>query len=156
MASIVDDRGYNQVFVKTKSTEVRLHRRAELIMSKMSNPANKRVMEIGSGTGEVAYWIAEKLPVQVLATDLCVPFIEQSKEKYVLPNLRYEVLDFNKAEQFKNENFDYIIGNGILHHLYHHLDSALKNILNRNLNENYAINVFLPISFFSRSRARRV
>ena len=38
------------------------------------------------------------------------------------------MLDFNKLEQVNGRKFDYIIGNGILHHLYHHLDEALKTL----------------------------
>jgi len=128
MASIVDDRGYNQGFELVKSTEIRMRRRTDLLISEMGNPANKSVMEIGCGTGEIAYWMAEKIPAKVLSTDLCVPFIEEAAKKYKLPNLRYEVLDFNKADEFKGETFDYIVGNGILHHLYDHLDNCFINM----------------------------
>jgi len=126
---IKDDRGYSQIFdLENKSNELRLRHRAEMMIAEVSDPANKKLMEIGAGTGDIAYWIAEEIPVNVLATDLCVPFMDKARSKYVLPNLRYEVLDFNKAEQFNNEKFDYIIGNGILHHLYHNLDTAFVNM----------------------------
>ena len=128
MASIIDDRGYNQGFELVKSTEIRMRRRADLLLSEMDNTQNKSVMEIGCGTGEIAFWMAEKVPAKVLSTDLCVPFIEEAAKKYKLPNLRYEVLDFNKADQFKGETFDYIVGNGILHHLYYHLDECFVNM----------------------------
>ena len=128
MASIIDDRGYNQGFELVKSTEIRMRRRTDLLISEMSNLQNKSVMEIGCGTGEVAYWMAEKVPAKVLSTDLCAPFIEEAAKKYKLPNLRYAVLDFNKAEEFKGETFDYIVGNGILHHLYYHLDDCMVNM----------------------------
>jgi ubiquinone/menaquinone biosynthesis C-methylase UbiE len=128
MASIIDDRGYNQGFELVKSTEIRMRRRTDLLISKMEQPENKSVMEIGCGTGEIAYWMAEKIPSKVLSTDLCVPFIEEAAKKYKLPNLRYEVLDFNKADEFRGETFDYIVGNGILHHLYYHLDECFINM----------------------------
>jgi len=128
MASIIDDRGYNQGFELVKSTEIRMRRRADLLLSEMDNLQNKSMMEIGCGTGEIAFWMAEKVPAKVLSTDLCVPFIEEAAKKYKLPNLRYEVLDFNKADQFKGETFDYIVGNGILHHLYYHLDECFVNM----------------------------
>jgi 2-polyprenyl-3-methyl-5-hydroxy-6-metoxy-1,4-benzoquinol methylase len=64
--------------------------------------------------------------MQVTGTDLCIPFIEEAIEKYILPNLSYSTLDFNKAAQNVNDKFDYIIGNGILHHLYYHLDEVLQ------------------------------
>jgi ubiquinone/menaquinone biosynthesis C-methylase UbiE len=128
MASIIDDRGYNQGFELVKSTEIRMRRRTDLLISEMEKPEHKSVMEIGCGTGEIAFWMAEKIPAKVLSTDLCVPFIEEAAKKYKLPNLRYEVLDFNKADEFKGETFDYIVGNGILHHLYYHLDECFINM----------------------------
>ena len=128
MASIKDDRGYNQGFRMVKSTEVRMRRRADLILSEMHSAEGKSVLEIGCGTGEVAFWMAEKTVANVLGTDFCVPFIEEAKKNFHLENLRYEVLDFNNADHFKGEKFDYIVGNGILHHLYHHIEKALHNM----------------------------
>jgi SAM-dependent methyltransferase len=94
----------------------------------MGDCTNKTVLEIGAGTGEVSHWIAEATPATVLATDLCVPFMEGARKRFVLPNLRYEVLDFNKAEQFSDQKFDFVIGTGILHHLYHNLDYTCKRM----------------------------
>ena len=128
MVSIKDDRGYNQGFRLVKSTEVRMQRRADWMYSEMSASENKSILEIGCGTGEVSYWIAEKTSAQVHGTDFCVPFIEEARKKFQLPNLHYDILDFNKLDQFKGEQFDYIIGNGILHHLFFHLDDALVNM----------------------------
>ncbi len=128
MENIKDDRGYNQVWADSKSTRVRAERRCEYMISQMDVMPNKSVMEIGCGTGKNAYILAKKTGMQVLGTDLCVPFIEQARETNRLTNLRYDILDFNKADQFKGEQFDYIIGNGILHHLYHHLDDAFVNM----------------------------
>jgi SAM-dependent methyltransferase len=130
MGSIKDDRGFNQGFVLTNSTEVRMKRRADWILERMDLSKDVDILEIGCGTGEISYWIAEKSGKRVLGTDLCVPFIEDAKKKYVLNNLSYDVLDFNKIEHFQNRRFDYIIGNGILHHLYYNLDTALINMRN--------------------------
>jgi len=129
MENIKDDRGFNQVWGDSKSTRVRAERRCEYMISQMQVLPNKSVMEIGCGTGKNAFILAKKTGMNVLGTDLCVPFIEEAKETFRLTNLRYDILDFNKADQFKGEKFDYIIGNGILHHLYHHLDEAFTNML---------------------------
>lgn len=107
-----------------------MRRRADLILSEMTSSADKSILEIGCGTGEVAYWIAEKTRAQVLGTDLCLSFIETAKKNFLLPNLRYDVLDFNKPNDFNGKKFDYVIGNGILHHLYYHLDDALIKMYN--------------------------
>jgi 2-polyprenyl-3-methyl-5-hydroxy-6-metoxy-1,4-benzoquinol methylase len=129
MASIKDDRGFNQGFELVKSTEVRMRRRAEYMISQMDLVGDKSILEIGCGTGEVSYWMAQQTGKQVLGTDLCIPFVEEAQKKLVLPNLSFEVLDFNKPEHVKGRKFDYIVGNGILHHLYYHLDKALVTIL---------------------------
>ena len=129
MENIKDDRGFNQVWGDSKSTRVRAERRCEYMISQMQVLPNKLVMEIGCGTGKNAFILAKKTGMNVLGTDLCVPFIDEAKKNYPLTNLRYDILDFNKAEEFKGEKFDYIIGNGILHHLYYHLDEAFANML---------------------------
>ena len=129
MENIKDDRGFNQVWGDSKSTRVRAERRCEYMISQMQVQPNKSVMEIGCGTGKNAFILAKKTGMNVLGTDLCVPFVEEARKNYPLTNLRYDILDFNKADQFKGEKFDYIIGNGILHHLYYHLDEAFTNML---------------------------
>ena len=147
MASIKDDRGFNQGFELVKSTEIRMRRRAEYMISRMDLKTPKTILEIGCGTGEVSYWIAQKTNSQVLGTDLCVPFIEEAQKKLVLPNLHFEALDFNKPEQVNGRKFDYIVGNGILHHLYYHLDQALKTLYNL-LNDHGRI-VFLEPNIYN-------
>lgn len=128
MENIKDDRGYNQVWADSKSTRIRAERRCDYMISQMKVAPEATVMEIGCGTGKNAFMLAQKTGMQVLGTDLCVPFVEQAQQQYRLPNLEYAVLDFNKAETFKGRLFDYIIGNGILHHLYYHLDEAFVNM----------------------------
>ncbi|MDB5283777.1 MAG: Methyltransferase type 12 [Bacteroidota bacterium] len=129
MENIKDDRGYNQVWADNRSTRIRAERRCDYMISQMNITPSASVMEIGCGTGKNAYLLAQKTGMKVLGTDLCVPFIEEAKNNFKLPGLRYDILDFNKADQFKGEQFDYIIGNGILHHLYYHLDEAFVNML---------------------------
>lgn len=128
MASVQDDRGYNQGYKLVESTKVRMLRRAEMILSETERSSDFSILEIGCGTGEVAFWIAQRTPALVLATDLCSPFIEDAKRKYILPNLHFEVLNFHDADKIKGRTFDYIIGNGILHHLVRDLDGSLLRI----------------------------
>src|SRR3989344_6391739 len=143
MASIKDDRGYNQGFAPSKSTTVRLQCRTDSLLAEMDITENTQILEIGCGTGEVSFWMAKQSSAQVLGTDLCVPFIEEAIKKYPLPNLQYEVVDFNHLNSFSDEQFDYIVGNGILHHLYYGLDEALQSML-RLLKENGKIIFFEP------------
>jgi SAM-dependent methyltransferase len=123
-----DDRGYNQIWAMNEATRVRAERRCDYIFSQMPLRSGGKVLEIGCGLGTNAFIIAQKTGADVLATDLCLPFIRKARENFQLPNLHYEVRDFNRADQFKGETFDCIVGNGILHHLYPQLDDALFNM----------------------------
>jgi SAM-dependent methyltransferase len=147
MQNITDDKGYNQVWADSASTRVRAERRCDYIISQMRADPYQSVMEIGCGTGRNSFMLAQKTGMQVLGTDLCVPFIDEAKNKFQLPNLRFDILDFNKADQFKGETFDYIIGNGILHHLYYHLHEAFTNMRNL-LKENGKI-IFLEPNIYN-------
>ena len=72
--------------------------------------------------------LAKRTGMRILGTDLCEPFIAEAKENYKLPNLEFDILDFNEANRFNGDQFDYIVGNGILHHLYPNIDKAFANI----------------------------
>jgi SAM-dependent methyltransferase len=128
MRVYTDDRGYNQVWAASEATHVRAERRCDYIISRMGPTAGCKILEIGCGLGSNASMIARKTGADVLGIDLCVPFIQKAREKFCLPNLRYEVHDFNRAASFDAETFDCIVGNGILHHLYSELDDALVKI----------------------------
>lgn len=147
MATIKDDRGYSQGYELSLSTVVRMRRRTKMLLSEMNLMSATRILEIGCGTGEVSYWMAEQTHAQVLGTDLCVPFIEDAKKKYQLPNLEYAVLDFNTPGSFSGQTFDYIVGNGILHHLYHNLDEASLNM--RSLLKEGGEIIFLEPNFYN-------
>ena len=152
MASIKDNRGYRQGFVLDTSTTVRMERRARLLMSEMNITRDTRILEMGCGTGEVSYWMASWSPAQVLGTDLCVPFIEGAKKKYQLTNLEYKVLDFNDPMTLPDGHFDYIVGNGIIHHLVKNLDDVLAS-MRRLLKEDGKIifmepNLYNPYIYF--------
>ena len=128
MKSVRDDRGYNQGWAENRATNVRYERRCEYMITQMRTPLSGNVLEIGCGTGKNSFFLAQKTGLPVLGTDICVPFIDEAKERFQLPNLRYAVLDFNHAAEFDGETFDYIVGNGILHHLFYHLGDALANM----------------------------
>lgn len=132
--SFIDDKGYNQGFKEGFAQEKRIERRADWIISEMNLVSGKTVLEIGCGTGYMAYCIAQKTNMQVIAFDKCEPFIDQAKKNYQLANLSYNTRDFYKIPGNLTNGFDYIVGNGILHHLYYKLDEALgtlHSLLNR-------------------------
>lgn len=128
MASVQDDRGYNQGFKPSKTLEFRMNRRSQFIMDKMDLSKQSEILEIGCGLGDISYYIAKHTSNFVLGTDLCQPFINEATSKFVLPNLQFDILDFNHPETLKGRQFDYIIGNGILHHLYSNIDETFLSL----------------------------
>ncbi|HEY5824305.1 MAG TPA: class I SAM-dependent methyltransferase [Cyclobacteriaceae bacterium] len=118
-----------QLWAENKSTDIRAERRSDYWMSQMEVDPSKSVMEIGCGSGVKAYTLARKSGMQVLATDIDPEYIEEAKRTYQLPNLSFRVVDSTELDRTIEGSFDYIVGNGILHHLYHHIDGALTNML---------------------------
>ncbi|MDD2772912.1 MAG: class I SAM-dependent methyltransferase [Elusimicrobiales bacterium] len=129
MASIKDERGYNQGFAPTKTWEIRTRRRAARIASLIA-PADKTVsvLEIGCGTGYTAYLLARNTRAAVLGTDRCALFINEAAGKYKLPNLSYKVVDLLDPKELAGSKFDYVVGDGILHHMYFDMDNTLGKI----------------------------
>src|SRR5580692_10353016 len=101
MRVYTDDRGYNQVWAASEATRVRAERRCDYMISRMGQTAGRKILEIGCGLGANAFMIARKTGAEVLGTDLCVPFIQKAREKFSLPNLRYEVHDFDRMDPFE-------------------------------------------------------
>jgi SAM-dependent methyltransferase len=132
MPSIVDNRGYNQGYKTSESVSVRTERRVNYMLCRMVKRKDLRILEIGCGTGRHSFLLAHKTGAYVLATDICAPFIEEASKNFSLPNLEYRQLDFNDASTLEKElggnKFDYIVGDGILHHLYHNLSNSLAAI----------------------------
>ena len=130
MASIVDDRGFNQGFVPTKALEIRTHRRCDALIAEMDLSQKREILELGCGTGELSHLLALKTGANVLGADLCQPFIQEARSKYKASNLNFETLDLLNVEQVSAlaSRFDYIVGNGILHHVYHDLDAVLLKL----------------------------
>lgn len=128
MGTIRDNRGYNQIWAESKATHIRAERRCDYMIEHIDRTEARNILEIGCGTGDNAHMVAAKTGHTVLGTDLSESFIKQASVRWQSSNLRYEVLDFNRERDLPSTEFDYIIGNGILHHLFHSLDEALRNI----------------------------
>ncbi len=128
MLSVKDDKGYSQGYKDSAAMQIRTKRRVDYFLNLMDKSEIKDVLEIGCGRGEVSNYIAENSNHQVLGTDICRPFIDEANKRYQLPNLNFAVLDFNNPVEVEKKQFDYIIGNGILHHLYYNIDESLINL----------------------------
>ncbi len=133
MASIKDERGYNQIFIDSPAAQIRKKRRFDYMISKMDKEKkNLTILEIGCGTGEGIAYITEQLNCKGIGLDLSEKFIELAQKKYKSDSLKFVNANFNneteRSEKLNDETFDYVIGNGILHHLYYSLDEALINL----------------------------
>lgn len=135
MASVQDERGFNQSFVKTEASVIRLERRFDYMINQMDQSklnSSTRVLEIGCAEGEGIDYLVKKTGVTGMGIDLSKKFIDSAKQQYQTPNLSFQVADFNKPESFTGEmafnNFDYVVGNGIIHHLYYNLEQSLLNL----------------------------
>lgn len=130
MASIVDDRGYNQGFEWTPTQQVRIERRARAILDELALDTDDRVLEIGCGTGELAHFLSRGTRGQVVGADLCQPFVDQANERFGGSRLRYVQADLATVEGAARLGGDYaaVVGNGILHHLYYRIDESLQHI----------------------------
>jgi len=152
MASIKDDKGYNQGFKRTKTFTIRIERRAQMMVNQMHElTTNSKILEIGCGTGEISNYIAKNTRANVTGIDICEPFINIAKEEFKHPNLDFLKKDFLEFNVMADNKYDYIIGNGILHHLYFNLEYSLESI-HKMLKENGKIifmepNIYNPYCF---------
>jgi len=80
---------------------------------------NKKVLEVGCGTGKFAYNAAKKGAV-VLAIDFSDEAIKSAKKKYFLPNLKFEQKNVSEIK----DSFDVIVSIGTLEHM----DYPLKTL----------------------------
>ncbi len=125
---IKDEGGYNQVFAPIGSTPLRQQRRNDWTLAQIARVGAKRVLEIGSGTGESAAYLAARTQAEVIAVDISPAFIAASRAKYRAPNLRYELFDLLGDEPLAFGQFDMVCGNGILHHLVRRLPEVLTSM----------------------------
>jgi SAM-dependent methyltransferase len=130
MANIVDDHGYNQVFVPSPAMELRTRRRVQAMLDEMDLRSCRRILELGCGTGEASRLMASRTTAEVLGVDLCASFIETAQAQRRLQNLRFAVMDILKEDLSSQVGgpFDYIVGNGILHHLRADLPTVLSRL----------------------------
>ncbi len=130
MADIVvrDEGGFNQVFAPVGSTPLRQQRRNDWVLEQIEKVGARRVLEIGSGTGESAAYLAERTAAEVIAVDISPAFIAGSRERYRLPNLHYELFDLLGGQPLAFGTFDMVCGNGILHHLVRQLSEVLGSL----------------------------
>lgn len=135
MSSIVDERGFNQGFELNSAQKARLQRRARAIVSEMRLPAeggsrrDVHILELGCGTGELAFELAKIAGARVTGVDRSQKFIDYASTNYRHSDLRFLAANFSDSSRGAAQGkYDYIVGNGILHHLYDQLDKFLPTL----------------------------
>ncbi len=97
--------------------------------SEPSDWSRVRVLEIGCGTGELSFELLKLTGAQITGVDLSASFISQARGTYPHPGLNFLVVDLNESvPEFESSAFHYIVGNGILHHLYDQLGRFLARL----------------------------
>jgi SAM-dependent methyltransferase len=125
-----DERGYNQVFPKRGTSILRARRRADWIAAQLTAGGVRHAIEIGCGTGEMAFQVAQTTNAHVLAVDLSEKFVAEARQRFNLPNLEYRVLDVLSEDLPGLTHTDAVFGNGVLHHLIPQLPQVLRRLLN--------------------------
>jgi SAM-dependent methyltransferase len=126
--AIQDEQGVNQVYATVGSAIERKNRRNEWFIKQMKALGAQNVLEIGCGDGEMADYIARNTSMIVTAIDISPTFIAQARNRFQQPNLSYELIDFMNFHLKPSSEFDFVFGNGILHHLVAQLPEVLKRL----------------------------
>ncbi len=78
----------------------------------------------------MARYLADRTGMQVLGVDRSERFVQVASNNPAAVNVRFEVMDFTRPDQILGRRFDYVVGNGILHHLYDDLAQSLQAMRN--------------------------
>lgn len=98
--------------------KVRFSRKANLILGRLLNVRNPRILEIGCGTGILSeYLLRQKSKLNITGIDISPKAIKVAKKKLSrYKNARFEVGDALHIPYPENY-FNFVIGNSILHHV---------------------------------------
>jgi SAM-dependent methyltransferase len=123
---VQDERGFNQVFADVGSSPFRAERRHDWFTAQAKRKNAQRILEIGCGTGEAAAAVARGTQAEVVGIDISDVFLDKARKTHQAANLRFEKLDLFAGSPDNFGTFDFVFGNGILHHLVMQLDQILR------------------------------
>jgi SAM-dependent methyltransferase len=110
-----------------------MRRRNDWFVKQVARFGGRRILELGSGTGETAAHIAANCDAEIVAVDVSPAFVAVARAQHIGPNLHFERFDLLSGAPLPFGCFDMVIGNGILHHLVTRLPevlSALRGVTN--------------------------
>lgn len=100
---------------KTPIGRFRRQFRADIIISHLGLNNRDKILEIGCFVGEFTRMIAKSKAI-IFAIDIAPKAIALAKSRIKQRNINFTVDDIENSK-FKNNSFDYIYGNAILHHI---------------------------------------
>ncbi|MBI2996309.1 MAG: class I SAM-dependent methyltransferase [Candidatus Melainabacteria bacterium] len=126
-SKLADEHGYTWWGGRTEAAKVRIKRRVELVQDLLNLKSDNIILECGCGSGDFTSGISEIINEKTIlyAIDISEAQINLAKRYLNKPNVSFLSVSISNL-QFKDNLFDFIIGNSILHHL--NLDLALKEI----------------------------
>jgi SAM-dependent methyltransferase len=124
--SVKDERGFNQLFGGAGSSRYRAQRRHEWFIAQARRKRARRILEIGCGTGEASAAVARGTGAEVVGIDISNIFLHQARASHDAANVRFEKMDLFADDPAKLGHFDFVFGNGILHHLVPKLSQVLR------------------------------
>ena len=95
----------------------KFHKSAQDLIGALPSVAGKKILDFGSGRGEFSISLA-KLGGVVTGIDLGPDLVELSKRVAAVNDVDCEFVVGSVADvPFEEGSFDYVVGNGVLHHL---------------------------------------
>lgn len=124
MASITDEKGYNQSYKPSLALTVRTERRAQKIVDEIRPLSPKKIIEFGCGTAELSRFIASQLDAQIVATDISEKMLDIARKESNPSNLIFSKADLMDPKFYQDHmgEYDAIVGNGVIHHLVTRID----------------------------------
>lgn len=124
--TVQDERGYSQLFRVVGSSRYRAARRHEWFVAQAKLRTAKRILEIGCGTGEAAAAVAHGTGAEVIGVDISSAFLDRARATHKAGNVGFKKFDLFSDDLATLGTFDFIFGNGILHHLVIRLRETLR------------------------------
>src|SRR6266852_2285327 len=79
--ALQDERGFNQIFAPVGSTLLRMRRRNDWFVDQIDRLGARRVLELGSGTGETAAYLASHSDAEIVAVDISKAFVAEANAR---------------------------------------------------------------------------
>jgi len=107
---------------------------------------NKRILDLGCGTGRFSFYFEKENPLSVLAVDISEQMLNIAKEKAKKNGSKVKFIkaDISNMDIYNNEKFDFIFSSTTFHYIKD-IKSLLYNIFNA-LDDKGSLHCFIDAS----------